>query len=86
MAPGDGGIEAIQFLLHGFLDCFVASAPRNDGERLPPSSPRHCERSEAIQKAAKEDWIAFADQRSLLAIYLIITTACPAVAAAPVWV
>ena len=31
------------------LDCFVARAPRNDGERFPPSSPRHCERSEAIQ-------------------------------------
>src|SRR5437773_8299231 len=25
------------------LDCFVASAPRNDGERFPPASPRRCE-------------------------------------------
>src|SRR5882757_6042472 len=28
------------------LDCFVARAPRNDGERFLLSSPRHCERSE----------------------------------------
>jgi hypothetical protein len=25
------------------LDCFVASAPRNDGVRFAPTSPRHCE-------------------------------------------
>src|SRR5256885_1610878 len=31
------------------LDCFVARAPRNDGERTAETSPRHCERSEAIQ-------------------------------------
>jgi hypothetical protein len=32
------------------LDCFGARAPRNDGVRFPPSSQRHCERSEAIQE------------------------------------
>jgi hypothetical protein len=31
------------------LDCFVASAPRNDGVRFPLTSPRHCEHREAIQ-------------------------------------
>jgi hypothetical protein len=35
------------------LDCFVARAPRNDGERLAQNSPRHCERSEAIQEPRK---------------------------------
>src|SRR6202035_3918946 len=40
------------------LDCFVAKAPRNDVARFPPASPRHCERSEAIQKATSKDWIA----------------------------
>jgi hypothetical protein len=40
------------------LDCVVASAPRNDGVEFPPAYPRHCERSEAIQKATKEAWIA----------------------------
>src|SRR5947207_9743414 len=40
------------------LDCFVARAPRNDGEGFALSSPRHCERSEAIQEATKQDWIA----------------------------
>jgi hypothetical protein len=32
------------------LDCFVATAPRDDGARLSLNSPRHCERSEAIQQ------------------------------------
>src|SRR5207247_955578 len=41
--------EAIQQATKQELDCFVARAPRNDGERFPPSSLRHCERSEAIQ-------------------------------------
>jgi hypothetical protein len=36
------------------LDCFVARAPRNDGERFALNSPRHCERSEAIQEPRDE--------------------------------
>src|SRR5438477_6952182 len=50
------GIQGVDFNASSFrafhagrLDCRGASAPRNDGERFPPSSPRHCERSEAIQ-------------------------------------
>jgi hypothetical protein len=39
------------------LDCFVARAPRNDVESSAPTSPRHCERSEAIQ-GHKQSWIA----------------------------
>src|SRR4051812_4870809 len=45
------------------LDCHVASAPRNDGERFPPTSPRHCERSAAIQKPRRKNWIATAQAR-----------------------
>jgi hypothetical protein len=43
------------------MDCFVARAPRNDGEYGDPFFPRHCERSEAIHDAANayvERWIA----------------------------
>ena len=36
------------------LDCFGARAPRNDGERMPEISPRHCERSAAIQEPRKQ--------------------------------
>jgi hypothetical protein len=35
------------------LDCHGARAPRNDGVRFPPSSPRHCERGAAIQCRAE---------------------------------
>src|SRR5204862_8273832 len=36
------------------LDCRGARAPRNDGERSALSSPRHCERSAAIQEPPNE--------------------------------
>jgi predicted GIY-YIG superfamily endonuclease len=35
------------------VDCFVASAPRNDGVIWAQLSPRLCERSEAIHRATK---------------------------------
>src|SRR5881394_60108 len=35
------------------LDCHGARAPRNDGERFALNSPRHCERSAAIQESRK---------------------------------
>src|SRR5438552_13991837 len=41
------------------LDCFVASASRNDGERSAETSLRHCERSAAIQKATKQELDSF---------------------------
>src|SRR5437762_6515646 len=37
----------------GRLDCRGARAPRNDGERFALNSPRHCERSAAIQESRK---------------------------------
>ena len=49
--------EAIQNATQNELDCFVASAPRNDEARFPPISPRHCERSKAIQ-SHEQGWIA----------------------------
>src|SRR5216110_1833974 len=36
------------------LDCRGARAPRNDGERSALNSPRHCERSAAIQEPRKQ--------------------------------
>src|SRR3954468_10461312 len=45
------------------LDCFVARAPRNDGVRFPLTSPRHCERSEAIQAPRSKAWIAWSQGR-----------------------
>src|SRR5213078_4776412 len=36
------------------LDCRGARAPRNDGERAALNSPRHCERSAAIQEPRKQ--------------------------------
>jgi hypothetical protein len=41
------------------LDCFVASAPRNDGAKFPPASQRHCERSEAIQEPRRNYFFGY---------------------------
>ena len=44
---------ASAFALRASADGVGARAPRNDGGRFPPSFPRHCERSEAIQEPRK---------------------------------
>jgi hypothetical protein len=43
---------ASAFALRASADAVVARAPRNDRESFPPTSQRHCERSEAIQRRA----------------------------------